>query len=151
MMTGAKLNHVPYKGSAPLIIDLLAGQIASSFDTMQNAMPHVRAKRIRALGIAAPKRSPVAPDIPTISEAGVPGFEIGVWFGLLAPANTPRDIVMKLNAEVAKALSQPDIREIYASTGSEPLSNTPDEFAALIRSEVVKWAKVAQEANISAQ
>lgn len=151
MMTGAKLNHVPYKGSAPLIIDLLAGQIESSFDSMQNAMPYIRAKRVRALGLAASKRSPVAPDIPTISEAGVPGFEIGVWFGLLAPANTPRDIVMKLNAEVVKALSHPDIRGIYASTGAEPLTNTPDEFAALIRSEMVKWAKVARAAKISAQ
>ena len=150
MMAGVKLIHVPYKGSAPLVADLVGGQIASCFDTMQNSLTFIRAKRLRALGIAELKRSPAAPDIPTISESGLPGFEFGTWFGLLAPANTPREIVNKLNAEVAKAVAQPDLRESYAAMGTEPRSTTPEQFAAQIRSDIDKWSKIAREANIRA-
>lgn len=150
-MSGAKLNHVPYKGSAPLIIDLLAGQIASSFDTTQNAMAHVRHKKIRSLGVAALQRLKNAPEIPTIAESGIPGFDIGVWFGLFAPANTPRDIVLKLNGEVAKAMTHAEVRDLYTATSAEPLTNTPDEFVTLLRNEMAKWAKVAREANIRGQ
>ena len=151
LTTGTSINHVPYKGSAPSIMSLLAGEVMSSFDTMQNAMPYIKAKRLRALGIAALKRSPSEPSIPTIAETGVPGFEIGTFFGVLAPANTPREIVTKLHAEIVKAVSLPDIRELYTKTGAEPLTNTPEEFAAMIQGEVIKWAKVAREANIHAE
>ena len=150
-MTGVKLVHVPYKGSGPSTIDLLAGHVMSCFDTMQNAMPYIRAGRLRGLGIASLKRSVAAPGIPTIAESGVSGFEVGTMFGLMAPAGTPREIIMKLNAEMTKVVALPDVAERMTSVGTEPLSNTPEEFAALIRSEMVKWAKVAREANIRAE
>jgi tripartite-type tricarboxylate transporter receptor subunit TctC len=150
LMTNVKLVHVPYKGSAPAVSDLVAGHVMSSFDSMQSTMPFIRANRLRALGIAALKRSPAAPDIPTISEAGVPGFEVGSWYGLLAPANTPREIVMRLHAEVVKALNAPDMRDRLASVGTEPLGNTPEAFAEQIRNDMVKWGKVARAANMRA-
>ena len=149
-MTGVKMLHVPYKGSVPMVTDLVAGHVMMSFDSMQSVMPQIRAKRLRALGIAAAKRSPAAPEIPTISESGVPGFELGSWYGLLAPANTPREIVTRLHAEVIKALAAPEVRDRFKSFGTEPLGNTPDEFAAQIRRDIVKWAKVARAANVRA-
>jgi tripartite-type tricarboxylate transporter receptor subunit TctC len=130
---------------------LVAGEVMSSFDSMQSTMPFIRAKRLRALGIAALKRSPAAPDMPTISEAGVAGFEVGSWYALLAPANTPRDIVTRLNAEVVKALAIPEINAHIRSVGTEPVGNTPEEFAAQIRSDLAKWTKVAQTAKIRAE
>lgn len=150
-MAGVKLIHVPYKGSAPSVTALVAGEVMSSFDSMQSTMPFIRAHRLRALGIAALKRSPAAPDIPTISEAGVPGFEVGSWYALLAPANTSRDIVAKLHAEVVKALAVPEINEHIRSSGAEPLGNTPEEFATQIRSDIAKWTRVAQSAKIHAE
>jgi tripartite-type tricarboxylate transporter receptor subunit TctC len=151
MMAGVKLIHVPYKGSAPSVAALVSGEVMSSFDSMQSTMPFIRAHRLRALGIAALKRSPAAPDIPTISEAGVPGFEVGSWYALLAPANTPRDIVAKLHAEIVRALAVPEINEHIKSSGAEPIGNSPEEFAAQIRSDIAKWAKVAQTAKIRAE
>jgi Uncharacterized protein conserved in bacteria len=148
MMTGTKLVHVPYKGSAQAVAALLGGEVMFSFDSMQSTMPHIRAHRLRPLGIAAARRSPAAPDIPTVSESGVPGFEVGSWYGLLAPAHTPHEIVARLHDEVVKALNSPDMRERLAAVGTEPVGNTPEEFAAQIRSDIVKWAKVAKAANI---
>ncbi|MGC2519087.1 MAG: tripartite tricarboxylate transporter substrate-binding protein, partial [Burkholderiales bacterium] len=142
------LIDVPYKGSAPSVAALIAGEVMSSFDSMQSTMPFIRARRLRALGLGALKRSPAAPDLPTIAESGLPGFEVGSWYGLLAPANTPREIVAKLHAEMVKALALPDIREYIMSVGTEPLGNSPEEFAAQIRSDLVKWSKVARAANI---
>ncbi len=151
LMAGVKLMHVPYKGSAPAVSDLLAGHVMSSFDSISATMQYIRANRLRALGIAAPKRSPVLPEIPTISEAGMPGFAIGSWYGLLGPANTPREIVVKLHAEMVEALALPEIVERIKSVGAEPLGNTPEEFAAQLRGDIIKWSKVAREANIRAQ
>ncbi len=151
IMTGVKMLHVPYKGSVPAVTDLVAGRVMLIFDSMQSQMPQVRANRVRALGIAAAKRSPAAPEIPTISEAGVPGFELVSWYGLLAPANTPREIAAKLRGEVVKALATPEVRERFETFGSEPVGNTPEAFAAQIRSDVTKWAKVARAANIRAE
>jgi tripartite-type tricarboxylate transporter receptor subunit TctC len=150
-MAGVKMVHVPYKGSGPSTVDLLAGQVMATFDTMQNAMPYVRAKRMRGLGVASLKRSDAAPEIPTIDEAGVPGYEVGTMFGLVAPAGTPRDIIMKLNAEMARAVAQPDLAQRMTSVGTEPMANSPEEFAELIRKEMGKWAKVARDANIRAE
>ena len=149
-MAGVQLLHVPYKGSAPSLAAILGGEVMSSFDSMQSVMPHVRAGRLRALGLGAAKRSPAATDMPTISESGLAGFEVGSWYGLLAPAGTPKDIVAKLHAEVVKALAVSSIRERIVSTGTEPVGNTPEEFAAQIRSDLAKWRKVAAEAKISA-
>ena len=145
LMTGTKLLHVPYKGSAPAVADLVAGHVMSSFDSMQSTMPFIRSKRLRALGLAALKRSSAAPEIPTISEQG---FEVGSWYGLLAPANTPREIVTRLHAEMVKALATPEIRDSIKSVGTEPLGNTPDEFATQIRNDLAKWGKVARAANM---
>jgi tripartite-type tricarboxylate transporter receptor subunit TctC len=147
-MTGIKLLHIPYKGSAPAVAALLAGDVMASFDSTQSAMPYVRAGRLRALGIAGLKRSPAAPEIPTISESGVEGFEVGSWYGLVAPAGTPREIVQKLHGEVVKALALPEVRERILSVGTEPVGNTPEEFAAQIRSDIAKWSKVAREARM---
>lgn len=150
-LSGVKMVHVPYKGSVPAVTDLMAGHVMLSFDSMQSVMPQIRAKRLRALGIAAAKRSPAAPEIPTISEAGVPGFELASWYGLLAPANTPREILARLHAEIVKALAAPEVRERFESFGTEPVGNTPEAFAAQIRGDIVKWRKVARAANIRAE
>jgi tripartite-type tricarboxylate transporter receptor subunit TctC len=149
-MAGVKMVHVPYKGSVPMVTDLVAGHVMMSFDSMQSVMPQIRVKRLRALGIAAAKRSPAAPDIPTISEAGLPGFELGSWYGILAPANTPREIITRLHSEIVKGLMAPEVSERIKSFGAEPVGNTPEEFAAQIRGDIVKWAKVVRAANVRA-
>ncbi|NBR28046.1 MAG: tripartite tricarboxylate transporter substrate binding protein, partial [Betaproteobacteria bacterium] len=150
-MAGIKMIHVPYKGSGPSTIDLLAGQVMASFDTMQNAMPYVRAGRMRGLGIASLKRSTVAPEIPTIDEVGVKGYEVGTMFGLVGPAGMPRDIVMKLNAEMGRAVAHPEVTKLMVPVGTEPMHNTPEEFAEIIRKDMPKWAKVARDANMRAE
>lgn len=151
MMTGVKLVHVPYKGSVPAVTDLVAGHVMLIFDSMQSQMPQVRANRVRALGIAAAKRSPAAPDLPTIAEAGVPGFELISWYGLLAPAGTSREILSRWHAEVVKALAAPEVRERFRTFGAEPVGNSPEAFAAQIRADLAKWAKVARAANVRAE
>jgi tripartite-type tricarboxylate transporter receptor subunit TctC len=151
MVAGIKMVHVPYKGSAPAVVDLLAGQVMLMFDSMQSQMPQVRAKRLRALGLAAVKRSAAAPDIPTLAEAGLPGVEGGSWYGLLAPAGTPREIVERLHAEVRKALAYPELRERFESAGADPVGNTPEEFAAQIRADIEKWGRVVRAADIRAE
>jgi len=150
-MTNTKVLHVPYKGGGPALAEQLAGQVMAYFGSMQAAMPQIQAKRLRALGVAALKRSPAAPDIPTIAEAGVPGFEVGGLFGLLAPARTPRDIIMKLNAEIVRAVGLPEIANGLKAVGTDPLGTTPEEFAEIIRNDMPKWAKVARDANIRAE
>ncbi len=150
-MTGIKLLHVPYKGSAPAASALLAGHVMSGFDSMQTAISLVRAKRLRALAVGAEKRSPIAPEIPTFAEAGFPGAGGSAWFGLFAPANTPRDIVMKLHAEIVKALATPEIRQIFEPAGLQVIGNTPEQFAALLKRDIDKFVKVARVANIRAE
>lgn len=150
MLAGVKMIHVPYKGSVPMVTDLVAGHVMLSLDSVQSLMPVLRDGRVRAIGIAAAKRSPAAPDIPTIIESGLPGFEVGSWYGLLAPAGTPPEIIKRLHAEVVRALASSEVRERFQSFGSEPLGNSPDEFAAQIRSDIAKWAKVAKSANVRA-
>ncbi len=150
-MTNTKVLHVPYKGGGPALAEQLAGQVMAYFGSMQAAMPQIQAKRLRALGVAAVKRSPAAPDIPTIAEAGVPGFEVGGLFGLLAPAKTPREIIMKLNAEIVRAVASPEIVNGFKTVGTDPLGTTPEEFADIIRNDMPKWAKVARDANIKAE
>jgi tripartite-type tricarboxylate transporter receptor subunit TctC len=150
MMAGIKMIHVPYKGSVPMVTDLIAGHVMLSLDSMQSIMPAIRDHRVRAIGIAAAKRSPAAPDIPTMAESGLPGFEVGSWYGLLAPAGTPREIIARLHSEVVKAVGSAEVRERFQSFGSEPLGSSPDEFAAQIKSDIAKWAKVAKTANVRA-
>ena len=150
-LAGVKLVHVPYKGSAPAVVDLLGGQVQVMFDNAPNVMPQVRAGKLRALAQSGPKRSAVAPDLPTVAEAGVPGYEVTVWFGLVAPAGTPREVVDKLNAEVLKILALPDVRERFLALGVEPLGSTPEEFGTHIRAQMDKWAKVVRDAGVKAE
>ena len=148
--TGIKMVHVPYKGSQPLIVDLVGGHVMMGFDSIMATLPQIRAGKLRAMGIAAAQRSPVAPEIPTIAEAGGPEFVLGSWYGLLAPAGTPRDIISKLHAEVVKALGIPELRERYVSTGLDPMGSSPEQFAAEIRDDTARWGRVARAANVRA-
>ncbi len=148
--TGIKMVHVPYKGSQPLIVDLVGGHVMMGFDSIMATLPQIRAGKLRAMGIAAAQRSPVAPEIPTIAEAGGPAFVLGSWYGLLAPAGTPRDIIVKLHAEVVRALAIPELRERYVSTGLDPIGSSPEQFAAEIRDDTARWGRVARAANVRA-
>ncbi len=147
-MAQVNIVHIAYKGSAPAITDLLGGHVPLMFDNMPSALPHVKAGKLRALAVSTAKRSPVAPEIPTVAESGLPGFEVSVWFAVLAPAATPREIVERLNRTLAKALQASDTRERLASQGAEPIGNTPEEFTAQMKRDLVKWAKVVRDANI---
>jgi tripartite-type tricarboxylate transporter receptor subunit TctC len=149
--TGTTMVHVPYKGSQPLIADLIGGHVIMGFDSMMATMPQVRAGRLRAMGVAAARRSPVAPEVPTLAEAGGPALVIGSWYGLLAPAGTPREIIAKLNAEITKALAIPELRERYQSTGLEPIGNSSEQFAVEIRDDTARWGKVARTAKVRAE
>jgi tripartite-type tricarboxylate transporter receptor subunit TctC len=150
-MAKLKMTHVPYKGSAPALVDMLAGQIEVMTGTMITVIPYVRDGRLRALGVTSLKRAAVAPDLPTIAEAGLPGYESVQWYGLLAPGATPREIITRLNEAVTRATQDAAIRKRFLDDGVEPVGSTPEEFAALIRSDMAKWAKVVKEANIKAE
>jgi tripartite-type tricarboxylate transporter receptor subunit TctC len=147
MMAGIKLIHVPYKGLAPAHVDTISGQLSIMFDGIVTGVPAAKLGRIRALGVTTLKRWQGAPDIPAIAES-LPGFEVNSWYGLLAPAGTPRDIILRINEEVARSLREKDARDRLYSIGAEPLSSTPEEFAAFIRNEMAKWAKVTKAAGI---
>ena len=147
-MAKLRMVHIPYKGSAPAIIDLVAGQVPVSMATMLTGLPHVRSGRLRALGVTSAKRTAVAREVPTIAESGVPGYEAVQWYGVLAPAQTPKDIVTRLHRETVAILQLPDVKERFAADGGDPGGNTPEEFARYIRSETEKWSKVAKAAGI---
>ena len=149
-LAGVKMTHVPYKGGGPVMIDLIAGQVHSVFATAATAIPHIKSGKIRPLGVTTAKRAGMLPDIPTIAEQGLKGFDANNWYGLLAPAKTPRPIVSKLNAEVVKVLQMPDIKQYLFSQGLDPAPTTPEEFGAYIKSEMAKWAKVVRAAGASA-
>jgi tripartite-type tricarboxylate transporter receptor subunit TctC len=147
-LAGIDLLHVPYKGTAPGVIDVLAGQVKVMTPNVLTALPYIKSGRLRALAVTSAKRSEALPDVPTMAEAGVPGYESVQWYGVLAPAGTPREIVERLHVEIAKALRAGDVRERLAADGAEPVGSSPDEFAAFIRAEIAKWAKVAKAAGI---
>jgi tripartite-type tricarboxylate transporter receptor subunit TctC len=140
--------HVPYKGGGPALAEVLAGQVQALFSIALAAAPQIRAGRVRALAITSAKRSAVSPDLPTVAESGLPGFEVIGWFGWLAPAATPKPIVNRLHAEIVRALKAPDVRERLLSQSTEPVGNTPAEFGAFMKSEHAKWGKVIRAANI---
>ncbi|MFN9489870.1 MAG: Bug family tripartite tricarboxylate transporter substrate binding protein [Betaproteobacteria bacterium] len=150
-MTGSNVVHVPYKGSAGVLNDVMGGQIAVTIDNMPPYVPQVRAGKIRALAVSTAKRSSAMPDLPSIAEAGVPGYDAGAWFGLLAPAGTPRAVVDKLSAETARILKLPEVSKRISELGAEPVGGTPEQFAAFIKSEIDKWAKVIKDANVELQ
>jgi len=147
IMTGTQFVHVPYKGSAQCLTDLASGQIQLIFDNLTSIAPHVKAGRVRGLGVSSMRRSLIFPDIPTIAEAGVPGYETNSWGGIVVPARTPRAIVLKLNAEINKALQSPELRERYAAIEAEPTGGTPEPFAAFAKTEAVKWADVVKKSG----
>jgi tripartite-type tricarboxylate transporter receptor subunit TctC len=148
MMTGTDMVHVPYKGAAPAMVDLVAGHVQVSFPTISGGLPHAQSGRLRALAVTGAKRTPAAPDIPTMVEAGVPGYEAVNWFGVAVPAKTPPAIVTRLSQEIARVLRLPDVSERLLAQGMEPTSSTPEGFAAYIRSETAKWAKVVKAAGV---
>jgi tripartite-type tricarboxylate transporter receptor subunit TctC len=152
LAAGTTLIHVPYKGSAPALADLLGGQLSFMFDTVITSVPHIRSGKLRAFAVSSGQRASSLPDVPTMQEAGVKGFDISQWQGVLAPAGTPRPIVEKLNAEIVKAMHAADVHErIAVQGGNEIVTGTPDDFAALIRKELQQYAKLVKDAKIPAQ
>jgi len=150
-MAGVKMVHVPYKGAAPALTDLLGGQVQLMFSTMPPALPHVKDGKLRALAVTSAKRSPATPELPTVDEIALPGFEANTWHGVVAPAGTPAAIVARLNREIVAILHLPEVVERLSAQGAEAVGSTPEEFAAYIRSETVKWAKVVRESGAKAE
>ena len=149
-MAGVDMTHVPYKGAAPAMNDLIGGQIQLMFDNLASSLAQVRGGKIRALAVTTAQRSALAPELPTIAESGLPGFDISTWFGVFVPAGTPREVVDRLHAEFAKALAAPDIREKMLNLGAEPVASRPEEFAAYIRAEADKYARVIRASGARA-
>jgi tripartite-type tricarboxylate transporter receptor subunit TctC len=149
-MTKTFIVHIPYRGSAPVVTDLLAGQIDVMFDNVPNVIQHVRAGKMKALGVSTAKRSTLAPEVPSLNEAGVPGYDLSVWFGVLAPAGTPKEIVQRLNTEIVRILQSAEVKERFLKQGVDVQTSTPEQFDAFVRSEVGRWAKVIKDAGIRA-
>lgn len=149
-MTAIDIVHVAYKGTGPALNDVMGGQVTMMFSQMSSALPQVRAGKLRALGVASPKRSAAAPELPTVAEQGLAGFEAVSWYALVAPAGTPPEIVDRVQKEVARALQLPDVKERLAGLGAEPVGNTPAELAARMRTESARWAAVVKAAGIKA-
>ena len=147
-MSGTKLVHVPYKGSSAVIVAMLAGDVQVGFGTLFGVRPHVPSGRLHVLAITAGKRSPAVPDIPTVAEAGVPGYEVDQWYGIITGAKVPMPIVRKLNVAIAEALKAPDLVKRFGADGSTPAASTPEQFSAHIKSEIAKWRKLAKEAKL---
>lgn len=150
LATNTDILHVPYKGSSPAVNDLIGGQTSMMFEQITAVLPHVKSGRLRALGVGGLRRSSALPDMPTISEAGVPGFDVSSFFGVLAPSGTPAAIVSKLNAEIVRILSTPEMREKLTAQGAEPETSTPEQFAARIKAEIEKWAEVIRKSGVKA-
>ena len=149
--TGIQTQHIPYKGSAPGLVDLASGQTQFMIDTINTVRPYVRDNRLRGLAVTSAKRSPLLPDLPTLAEAGISGFEAAAWQGIVVPTGTPNEIVQKLNAEVNKALTHPDIRSRLAAQGADILGGTPAEYAAYLRSEMPRWTKAVKDSGAKAE
>ena len=146
-MAGVDMQHVPYRGSAPALTDLMGGQTQVMFDNMPSSIPFVREGKLRALAVTTARRSPALPDVPTIAEAGVPGFDATSWFGLLAPAGTPVPVIARLNASILKALADPEVKKKLVEQGAEPSGETPEQFAAFIKAETAKWGEVVKRSG----
>ena len=147
-LTGADLLHIPYKGSGQAVVDLMAGQVDLNLDTMPTVLSYIKAGRLKAIAVGALRRTVQLPDVPTIAESGLPGFEATNWYGLFAPAGVPKEIVARINADVNRALQAPEIRDKIVNTGGEPMGGGSEAFATFIRSEVGKWGKTIKDANI---
>jgi tripartite-type tricarboxylate transporter receptor subunit TctC len=148
LMAKTKMVHVPYKGAAPALLDVMGGQIQLSFASMPSAMTHIRSGKLRAIAVTSAKRSTLVPELPTIAEEGLPGFETGAWQGEFAPRATPAPIIQLLNREIVSIVQTPEVRKALALEGGEPVGSSPEEFARWLRVEIAKWAKVVKAANI---
>jgi tripartite-type tricarboxylate transporter receptor subunit TctC len=147
-LTGVEMLHVPYKGSGPLTTALISGEVSMSFDTITPVLPQIKAGKLRPLAVTTAARSPTLPEVPTLAESGLAGFDQGTWFGLLAPAATPKEIVTKLNAEIVRILHMPDVQKRFAEIGAQPIGNTPAEMAATIQSDTAKYAALVKQAKV---
>jgi tripartite-type tricarboxylate transporter receptor subunit TctC len=143
-IAGVDIVHVPYKGGAPAMTDLLAGQISFMIEPIPTALPHIRSGKVRALAVSTPRRAAAVPELPTIAESGYPGYDLTIWFGLLAPAGTPREVIVRVNGEMVKILASVDMRERLAAQGAEPVGDAPEAFAAHIRREIARWGDVVK-------
>jgi tripartite-type tricarboxylate transporter receptor subunit TctC len=151
MLAKVDLVHIPYKGSAPAIIDMVGGQVQVMFDNMPSALPHVKAGKLRALAVTSAQRSPSAPDVPTMGEAGLAGFDVQSWFGLVAPKGTPKEIITRMNAEAVKALASTEIKERFLDLGAVPGPMSPDAFGEFIRAEITRWGEVVKASGAKAE
>ncbi len=151
LMAGINTVHVPYKGLPPATADTIAGNLTMTWDSVTASSPFIKTGRVRALGIGSAKRSALLPELPTIAEAGLPGYELGSWYGLFAPANTPSEIVRLLHGEVVKSLTSNGMKEQFAALGAEPIGNSPEQFTAVLQRDLAKWAKVARQANVKTE
>jgi tripartite-type tricarboxylate transporter receptor subunit TctC len=150
-MAGVDIVHIPHKGSDQARTAVLGGQVDIMFDAISTIVGQVHAGKLKALGTSGKKRSPVTPDVPTISEAGVPGYEATIWLGLMAPAKTPKPVIEKLSSAVNKVINSPDVKENWAKQGAVPMGMTPDEFGKFIRADIQKWAKLVKETGMKLQ
>ena len=148
-LTGTDIAHIPYKGSGPLVTDLIGGQVTMSFDTVTPVLQHIKSGKLRALAVTTAKRSSALPDVPTLEEAGLKGFNIGTWFGVLAPAATPKDVLARLSTETVKAIQSPEFRKRMEEIGAEPIGNTVDQMAQQIKGETEKFAKLVKDAKVT--
>ena len=148
-LTGTDIAHIPYKGSGPLVTDLIGGQVTMSFDTVTPVLPHIKSGKLRALAVTTAKRSSALPEVPTLDEAGLKGFNIGTWFGVLAPAATPKDVLARLNSEMVKAIQSPEFHKRMEEIGAEPIGNSADQMALQIKSETEKFAKLVKDAKVT--
>lgn len=146
-----EIVHVAYKGGPPALADLIGGHIEMMFNLLPIVVPHVKSGRLRAIAVTASKRAPALPDVPTFAEAGIPDFEAGSWYGVLAPAGTPKEIIARLSSEISRILSLADVRQRLAAEGAEPIGNTPEQFAEQIRRDLARWAKIARDARVRVQ
>jgi tripartite-type tricarboxylate transporter receptor subunit TctC len=147
-MAKTKILHIPYKGQGMAMIDVVAGQVTLMMSNLLSALPQIRAGRIRSIGVTGPRRATVAPDIPTIAEAGLPGYEVLQWYGVLVPAATPREIITRLNGAVTHAVQNPKVRSRIVADGGEPVGNTPEEFTRILHTDYKKWGDVVRQAGI---
>jgi tripartite-type tricarboxylate transporter receptor subunit TctC len=150
-MTGTRFTHVVYKGSGPSIADLLGGQVDFTMDSLVQVLPHIKSGRLKALAVLGAKRSPLLPQVPTVAEAGVPGYEFTNWFGLVVPAQTPKPVIQKLHADVSKVLQSPELRGELEKMGADVINNTPEQFGEQIQSDAQKWGEIIRKANVKAQ
>ncbi|MEO7727873.1 MAG: tripartite tricarboxylate transporter substrate binding protein [Burkholderiales bacterium] len=149
-MAGIDLIHVPYKGGGQAMPALLGGEVALSFATVVSSLPHVKAGKLRGLAVTSAKHTPAAPEFPTVAESGLRGYEAVAWYGVLAPAGTPREIVMRLNHEIVRAITMPEVQQLLLAQGAEPVSDTPEQFAAIIKADITKWGEVVRKSGAKA-